>query len=122
MTRIKGVLVPFQFTYKGYPEASLDERCLHDSVFTVLSTIPGERVMRPDFGSFLRLIVFDNINRAAGFRAKYEVIRSLRQWEPRISVTDVTFEISDTTLTVHVTWVSNGNLQATTSLTLPRSA
>lgn len=122
MARIKGISVPFKFTGRGYPESCVDEKCLHDSVFIVLSTIPGERVMRPDFGSYLRIILFENINRITGLRARFEIFRSLAIWEPRVSVQDVLFELEDTTITLHVSWVSNGNLGATTSLTLPRSA
>jgi uncharacterized protein len=119
MTRIKGVNVPFRFTNHGYPESCVDEKCLHDSVFTILSTVPGERVMRSDFGSFLRLILFDSISRATGFRARAEVFRAITAWEPRVSVEDVGFELKDTTVTVHVIWRA-GNLEARTSLTLPR--
>jgi phage baseplate assembly protein W len=120
MARIKGVSVPFKFTARGYPESCVDEKCLHDSVFTILSTIPGERVMRPDFGSFLRVILFESIRRATGFRARAEVFRAIAAWEPRVSVQDVLFELEETTITLHVTWRSSGNLQATTSLALPR--
>jgi len=120
--RIKGISVPFRFTKRGYPESCVDEKCLHDSVFTILSTIPGERVMRPTFGSYLRLIVFENINRIAGLRARHEVNRALEIWEPRVSVQDVLFELEDTTIIVHVSWIANGNLGATTSLALPRTA
>lgn len=120
--RIKGLAVPLRFTKRGYPEASLDEQCLHDSVFTILSTMPGERVMRPNFGSYLRLILFENINRVAGLRARYEVQRALSLWEPRVSVQDVLFELNETTITVHVSWIANGTLGATTSLALPTAA
>ncbi|MGD9726402.1 MAG: GPW/gp25 family protein [Nitrospiraceae bacterium] len=95
---------------------------MHDSVFTILSTMPGERVMRPNFGSYLRLILFENINRVAGLRARYEVQRALALWEPRISVQDVLFELNETTITVHVSWIANGTLGATTSLALPVAA
>ena len=122
MNRIKGISVPFKFTRRGYPESCLNEKCLHDSVFTVLSTIPGERVMRPDFGSYLRLILFENINRVTGLRARVEVFRAIGIWEPRVAVQDVLFELEDTTIVLHVTWVANGNLGATTTLALPRAA
>lgn len=120
MARIKGISVPFKFTRRGYPESCLDEKALHDSVFTILSTIPGERRMRPDFGSGLRVILFESMTRATGFRARAEVMRSLAIWEPRVTVVDVLFELRDTTITVHVTWRAAGSLQATTSLQLPR--
>lgn len=122
VSRIKGLAVPFRFTNRGYPEAALDEECLHASVFTILSTMPGERVMRPNFGSYLRLILFENVNRVAGLRARYEVQRALALWEDRITVQDVLFELNETTITVHVSWIANGTLGATTSLALPTAA
>jgi phage baseplate assembly protein W len=121
MTRIRGISVPFKFTKRGYPESCTDEKCLHDSIFTILSTIPGERVMRPNFGSYLRIVLFDSITRATGFRARAEVFRAIAAWENRVSVQDVLFELEDTTITVHVTWRSGGNLEARTTLSLPRT-
>jgi len=121
MARIKGISVPFKFTKRGYPESCVDEKCLHDSVFTILSTMPGERVMRPDFGSYLRSILFDSVTRASGYRARAEVFRAIAVWEDRVSVQDVLFELDDTTITVHVTWRSAGNLEARTTLALPRA-
>ncbi len=120
--RIRGLNVPFRFTQRGYPEACVNEKCLHDSIFSILSTIPGERVMRPEFGSYLRLLVFDNLTRITGYRARAEVYRAIAAWEPRVVVDDVLFELEDTTITVHVVWRSGATLQATTSLALPRAA
>ncbi len=122
MARIKGVSVPFKFTRRGYPESCVDEKCLHDSIFSILSTIPGERVMRPEFGSYLRVLLFESMSRATGFRARAEVFRAIGAWERRVAVQDVLFELNDTTIIVHVTWRSGGNLEARTTLALPRVA
>jgi hypothetical protein len=120
MATANGVGVPFKFTSLGYPQACTELQCLHDSIFTILSTIPGERVMRPDFGCYLRVLLFDPINRAIGFRARSEVFRAIRAWEPRVVVQDLLFELKDTTITLHVTWRSSGTQLAVTSLTVPR--
>jgi phage baseplate assembly protein W len=55
----------------------------------ILATYPGERPMRPDFGSRLRDFVFragtlDTIAELTG-----EVRRSLLRWEPRVTVENV---------------------------------
>jgi phage baseplate assembly protein W len=76
--------------------------------------------MRSTFGSYLRIILFDSISRATGFRARAEVFRAISVWEPRVAVQDVLFELDDTTITLHVTWRSSGNLEARTTLALPR--
>ena len=89
---IKGIAVPFVFDVTGYPASAEDDRLLHDSIFTILNTTPGERVMRPSFGSWLRRLVFDNLNTLTAARAEAEVRRALREWEPRITVQNVLFE------------------------------
>ncbi|WP_328455237.1 MULTISPECIES: GPW/gp25 family protein [unclassified Amycolatopsis] len=55
----------------------------------ILSTYPGERPMRPEFGCPLRDFVFGNVDvdLASGL---VEVVRyALRRWEPRVEVEDV---------------------------------
>lgn len=76
--------------------------------------------MRPIFGSFLRLILFEPMTRATAFRARAEVFRSVRLWEPRVAVLDVLFELKDTQIDLHVVWKSNGNLTSVTVLSFPR--
>ncbi len=62
----------------------------HDSVrqaiLLLLSTIPGERVMRPDYGCQLHRLVFSpNDETTAGLAIHY-VRQALNLWEPRIDV------------------------------------
>lgn len=62
---------------------------LVQAITLILSTYPGERPMRPDFGCPLRDYVFQSVNveLAAGL---VDVVRTaLRRWEPRIDVENV---------------------------------
>jgi Bacteriophage baseplate protein W len=121
MAAPNGLGVPFTFSSLGYPQACVGMQCLHDSIFTILSTFPGERVMRPDFGSYLRMYLFEPLTRATGYQARAEVFRAIAAWEPRVIVQDVLFTLDTSTLTLNVTWRSNGTQLAVTSLTLPRN-
>ncbi len=59
------------------------------SMTMVLSTAPGERVMRPDFGCAIWNLLFDPVNdNTLGLMAE-SVRQALAQWEPRIDVTSV---------------------------------
>ncbi len=64
-------------------------REIEQAMRLILSTYPGERPMRPKFGSRLRDFIFDGAtwDNAAAIAA--EVRASLRQWEPRATVADV---------------------------------
>ena len=109
MAIIKGVAVPFRFTVGGYPVAATDKDLLQDSIFTILSTIPGERRMRPDFGCWLIALVHENMSEAEGFRARSEVKRALRLFEPRVTVEEVTIILKKMDRLMEITVVTSLN-------------
>ncbi|MGW1195792.1 GPW/gp25 family protein [Streptomyces sp. NPDC002536] len=57
----------------------------------ILSTAPGERPMRPEFGCGIHHLVFDPLDATTVARADTEVRRALDRWEPRIEVDDLLF-------------------------------
>lgn len=65
------------------------EDSIHQSIWIILSTAKGERVMRPDFGCGIHDLVFAINNASTIGEAKFEVEESLRHWEPRIEVLNV---------------------------------
>lgn len=59
---------------------------VRQSILLLLSTIPGERVMRPDYGCELHRLVFSpNDNTTSGLAIHY-VRQALDRWEPRAQV------------------------------------
>ncbi|MGE3163645.1 MAG: GPW/gp25 family protein [Planctomycetota bacterium] len=59
---------------------------VQQAILLLLSTEPGERVMRPTYGCELRQLVFSpNDDTTAGLAVHY-VRRALDRWEPRIEV------------------------------------
>jgi phage baseplate assembly protein W len=65
------------------------EESVRQSIWTILATSPGERVMRPDFGCGLHDLVFGVNNAATGTAVTRAVKDALATWEPRIDVLDV---------------------------------
>ena len=70
------------------------EREIEESMRLVLGTAYGERPMRPEFGCAIHDFVFAPADTALAGLVAYEVRASLRRWEPRIDVQDVTVEVS----------------------------
>jgi hypothetical protein len=69
--------------------ASDPEEDIRQSIWTILATSPGERVMRPDFGCGIHDLVF-GVNNAATATAVTSAVReALATFEPRIDVLDV---------------------------------
>lgn len=65
------------------------DESIRQSIWMILSTSPGERVMRPDFGCGLHDLVF-GVNSVGTANAVAGAVReALAVWEPRIDVLDV---------------------------------
>jgi phage baseplate assembly protein W len=74
---------------RGRIRQASGEESVQQSIRIILSTAPGERVMRPDFGCRIREYVFA-LNNASTIGAATRAVReALAQWEPRIDLIDV---------------------------------
>jgi hypothetical protein len=59
---------------------------VRQAILLLLSTIPGERVMRPDYGCDLHRLVFSpNDDTTAGLAIHF-VKQALQRWEPRVEI------------------------------------
>jgi len=62
---------------------------VRQSIWLILETEPGERIMRPDFGCGLRRYLMKPNNSATRALIQNDVTRSLAAWEPRIKLQEV---------------------------------
>ncbi|HEX2301206.1 MAG TPA: GPW/gp25 family protein [Pseudonocardiaceae bacterium] len=65
------------------------EEAIRQSIWMILRTARGERVMRPDFGCGIHDYVFDVHDAGIASRICGAVREALAGWEPRIDVLDV---------------------------------
>ena len=65
------------------------EQDIREAIRLVLLTIPGDRVMRPDFGAGLHTFVFASMSATTLGAIQSAVQKALIQWEPRIQVLTV---------------------------------
>ena len=72
-----------------------DEQNIEDSIWIILATAPGERVMRPDFGCGIHRLVFEVNEEKTIHRIQQEVRDALVRWEPRIDVLEAEVETKD---------------------------
>lgn len=62
---------------------------IEQAIQIIVMTYPGERPMRPQFGSRMRDFVFRAADNSTAAELALEVRQSVRQWEPRVDVHDV---------------------------------
>jgi uncharacterized protein len=72
-----------------------EDREIAEAIQLVLGTSPGERPMRPEFGSRLAEYVFAAANATTAGQLAHEVRVALERWEPRIDVGDVDIGLGD---------------------------
>lgn len=66
-----------------------DDRLIKNDILQLLLTVPGERVMRPDFGVSLRSFVFEQATDADLASLEREITEKLTTYEPRVIVNAV---------------------------------
>jgi phage baseplate assembly protein W len=68
------------------------EEDIRQSIFIILETAPGERVMRPNFGCGIHELVFTALDSTAIQRIRSLVEEALRRCEARIDVLGITVD------------------------------
>jgi phage baseplate assembly protein W len=80
---------PVRLDEQGEIGLSRHETDIQEAIWIILSTAPGERLMRPEFGCGIHDYVFaPNNTRTAGL-VRHQVEQALNRWEPRIEVEEV---------------------------------
>lgn len=85
----RGWSFPVDTDSAGTVGLSEGERDIRESIWIVLGTAKGERVMRPDFGCGIHDYVFATVDATTLNLVETSVREALVEWEPRIDVQSV---------------------------------
>jgi phage baseplate assembly protein W len=85
----KGWRFPVSVNLTGGVSSSAYEENVRQSIFIILGTAPGERVMRPDFGCRIHDLMFAPNNDVTSVRAAYYCEEAIYKYEPRIDEVEV---------------------------------
>jgi len=88
----KGVSLSFDVDNSGALKMSSVEELIQESIFIILSTKIGERVMNYNFGCKIHELMFELNNPKTHARARAYVDEAIKSWEPRVEVTKITVE------------------------------
>lgn len=90
----EGLAFPLRVTAHGRIATARAEVKIEQSVWLILATATGERVMRPNFGCGIHDMMFTPNHPGAEARLVDHVRRALADQEPRIAVIDIHVESS----------------------------
>jgi len=85
----RGWKFPVSVNSEGKITMSEYEEDIRESIWIILSTSKGERVMRPDFGCGINDFVFASIDSSTLALIESTVREALILWEPRIEVINI---------------------------------
>lgn len=85
----QGLAFPLQLNARGGLALAAGERDIEQSLRIILETLPGERVMRPEFGCRAKELLFAPRNAATESLLIEYVQQALGRWEPRIELLEV---------------------------------
>ncbi|MCL4295493.1 MAG: GPW/gp25 family protein [Anaerolineae bacterium] len=85
----QGLVFPLQVNPRGEIALARGELDIQQSIRIILGTVPGERVMRPEFGCRIHELVFAPRDAATEGLAIYYVEQALGRWEPRIELQEI---------------------------------
>ena len=93
----RGIDLPFGIDAIGRIATVGGAEAIERSIRMILSTVPGERPMRPEFGCGIHRYLFEPIDSATAGRLVDAIAAALARWEPRITVEEIglSFEQDD---------------------------
>jgi phage baseplate assembly protein W len=91
----RGWAFPIQPAAAGGVRMVDGEAVIRRSLLLILSTAPGERLMRPDFGCGVHELVFQPNTAALRGAVRDKVGDAVRKWEPRVDLLDVAVDTAD---------------------------
>ena len=103
----KGIKVPDLFNkFSGGVNTNSGIDRIKQSIYYILTTVPGERFFLPDFGSKLNLLLFEPNDLIVRDLVQVYIKEALAKWEPRIQVLAVNCEEEfDNVLYVNINYI-----------------
>ena len=87
----RGLAFPFRVGQHGGLAMAEGVDDVEQAIRIILSTVPGERSIRPEFGCDIHAFVFEGLDAATFGHIERAIRRALERWEPRITVEAVDF-------------------------------
>lgn len=104
-TTYRGIAFPFGKSSTSLPAAVSDADLVKASIRQIIMTSPGERVMRPDFGSNAYAFVFESNDEILEELIKAEVTGALGRYEPRAIVQEVSTRRDGSQIVITVAFI-----------------
>jgi uncharacterized protein len=85
----KRIAFPLQLNDRNQLAMVDGDTSIRQSIYLIVMTVPGERVMRPEFGCRIHELIFDPLTEKTAITAEGYVEEAINRWEPRIIIEEL---------------------------------
>ena len=95
-------------------KVAYDLNAIRNSIVNLFNTLPGERLLLPDYGCDLRQFIFEPITDSNARFIGRTITRAIEQWEPRVTLVSMNIDAYieraeyDITLVLEVPFLKRG--------------
>lgn len=100
-----GVAFPFKSTEVFGLALSTSLERINQSLFILLSTRKGSRLMLPEYGSSLSMYRFDPYDRVLVEKIRETLFTDIAKWEPRVSVMSIDCTLDQVSINNHTLYI-----------------
>lgn len=90
-----GLSLPLQFDNNTFSQTYTTMEQVKSNLKNLLLTKPGERILQPDFGCPLIILVFEPISDELESRIEDAIEDSIEMWMPYINIENIVINMSD---------------------------
>lgn len=73
-------------------KVAYDINAIKNSITNLFNTLPGERLLLPDYGCDLRHYIFEPITETNAMFIGRTIKRAISQWEPRVKIVNISID------------------------------
>ena len=73
-------------------KVAFDLNAIRNSINNLFNTLPGERLLLPDYGCDLRQYIFEPISESNARFIGRTITQALKQWEPRVTLVNMNID------------------------------
>lgn len=73
-----------------------DYAAIRNSIFNIITTIPGQRILNPNFGVNLQKYLFLTVSETTARNIGNDILNAVSKFEPRVKVQNINVEVDET--------------------------
>ena len=100
-----GLTFPFEINSLGEVAKSSNEDNIAESIYIILMTKPGERLMLKEFGSYIHQLIFSPNDVTTRELMRVYIQKALERWEKRIEVKKVdVYPVNEASVNIEISY------------------